>query len=171
MIDLMEIEKDIERSSIAKGIGGFFAEFWAFAAKGNAIQLAVAVVVGASFSAVVNSIVNDIITPFISLATGNVDFSTWGYTIRPAMTEGSTTIPALVVGYGHLIQVTINFFIVALSIFLIFKLLSGAVKRLQRKEEAAPPVPISTEEKLLCEIRDLLKEQNDGRKREIKNVQ
>jgi large conductance mechanosensitive channel len=167
MIDFMETEQKVQRSRIGSSVGGFFSEFWAFAAKGNAIQLAVAVVVGGAFSAVVNSLVNDIITPFISLATGNVDFSTWGYTIRPAATLNGTTTPALVVGYGHLIQVTINFLIVGLSIFIIFKLLSGAVKRLQHKEEqeqkAAPPEPVSTEEKLLSEIRDLLKEQTQNR--------
>jgi large conductance mechanosensitive channel len=74
------------------------------------------------------------------------------------------SIPPLVIGYGHLIQATLNFLVVGLSIFVIYKLFSGAVARLQRKveqeEQAAPPVPISTEEKLLSEIRDLLKEQS-----------
>lgn len=156
--------------AVKEKVGGFFSEFWAFAAKGNAIQLAVAVVVGGAFSAVVSSLVNDIITPFISLATKNVDFASWGYTIRPAASLNGSSTPALVVGYGHLLQVTINFFIVALSIFIIYKLVSNTVKRLQRKEEeeqkAAPPDPISTEAKLLSEIRDLLQAQADSKKRQ-----
>ena len=153
---------DRERA-VAKSIGGFFSEFWTFAAKGNAIQLAIAVVLGGAFSAVVNSIVNNIITPFITLATHNVDFNSWGYTLRPSEMLNGTTTPAVVVGYGPLIQAIINFLIVGLSIFIIYKLLSGAVKRMQHKEEAeqkaAPPDPVSTQEKLLSEIRDLLKEQ------------
>lgn len=166
----MEIEKDIDysASSFRKKVGGFFSEFWAFAAKGNAIQLAVAVVVGGAFSAIVNSLVNNIITPFITLATHNVDFSSLGYTLRPAETMNGTTTPAVVVGYGPLLQAVINFLIVGLSIFIIYKLVSGAVKRMQRREEAeqkaAPPDPVSTEEKLLCEIRDLLKEQVNSKK-------
>lgn len=147
---------------VASRVSGFFSEFWAFAAKGNAIQLAVAVVVGGAFSAIVNSLVNDIITPFITLSTHNADFSTWGYTIRPAEAIDGTTTPAVVVGYGHLIQVTINFLIVALSIFLIFKLFSMIAKRIKRKQETgqAPPPEPSPEEKLLTEIRDILKKQS-----------
>ncbi len=153
----------IDPMAVKEKVGGFFTEFWAFAARGNAAQLAVAVVVGGAFSAVVNSLVNDIITPFITLATNNVDFSTWGYIIRPAETLGGTTTPAVVVGYGHLIQVSINFLIVALSIFLIFKLMTSISKRFKRKQEAGevPPPEPTTEEKLLTEIRDLLRSQNE----------
>ena len=145
-------------------VGGFFSEFWAFAAKGNAIQLAIGVVLGASFGAIVTALVNDIITPFITLATHNVDFNSLGYTLRPAMTMNGTTTPAVVVGYGPLIQAVINFLIVGLSIFLMFKLFQGIVKRFQH-QEAEKPVEraVSTEEKLLSEIRDLLKEQNEKR--------
>lgn len=159
------VEEKIEKSPAAKRIGGFFSEFWSFASKGNALQLAVAVVLGNAFGAIVNALVNDIITPFISLGTNNVDFSHWGYVIRPAQSLGSTSTPPLVVGYGHLIQATINFFIVGLSIFIVFKLFSKMFERLQRRqneaEKAAPPDPISTEEKLLSEIRDILKTQTE----------
>ena len=139
--------------------GGFFSEFWKFAAKGNAIQLAVAVVVGSAFGAIVNSLVADIITPFLSLATGNVNFSAWSFTLREAQVLNGTTTPALMVNYGHLLQATINFLIVGLSIFLIFKLLQGAVQRMQKKEAEKPAEPpTSNEEKLLTEIRDILRE-------------
>lgn len=131
-------------------------EFWQFAAKGNAVQLAVAVVLGTAFGAIVNSLVADIIMPLISLMTGSVDFSSWAYELRPAVGE----TPALMIGYGHLIQASVNFLIIGLSIFLMFKLFSGVAARFRKAEAEAPAEPISTQEKLLGEIRDLLKEQN-----------
>lgn len=142
---------------IDKKAEGFFKEFWAFAAKGNAVQLAVAVVLGAAFGAIVNSLVADIIMPLLSLLTGSVDFTSWGYTLRPAMGE----TPALVIGYGKLLQSAINFLIIGLSIFLMFKLLSGVAARFRKAEAEAPAEPVSTQEKLLGEIRDLLKEQSN----------
>jgi large conductance mechanosensitive channel len=154
MIDFMSFKGEV---------GGFFSEFWKFAAKGNAIQLAIGVVLGSSFGAIVNSLVNNIITPFISLLTGNVNFASLGYTLRPASTMSGTTTPALVIGYGTLIQAIINFLIVGLSIFLIFKLLQGVIKRFQHQEAQTPPSPpVSNEEKLLVEIRDILKARSEG---------
>lgn len=146
---------------MVRGVGGFFEEFWKFAAKGNAIQLAFAVVIGTAFSAVVNSIVTDFVTPFISLLTGNVNFSKWEYVLRDATTINGTEAAPLVIAYGHFLQVTLNFLIVGLSIFVIYKLLSGAFSRFQKKEAEKPAEPpTSNEEKLLTEIRDLLKERN-----------
>ena len=147
---------------MGKGAGGFFSEFWKFAAKGNAVQLAVAVVLGGAFGAIVNSLVTDIITPLLSLATNNVDFSEWGLVIRGEGTDTvGATVPPLIIGYGHLIQATLNFFVVGLSIFLIFKLMQGMIQRFQKQEAEAPPTPpVSNEEKLLSEIRDLLKERS-----------
>jgi large conductance mechanosensitive channel len=149
--------KDMER------VAGFFNEFWKFAAKGNAVQLAVAVVLGGAFGAIVNSLLTDIITPLLSLATNNVDFSKWGLVIRGEGVDAATggNIPPLIIGYGHLIQATLNFFVVGLSIFLIFKLFQGVMLRFQKREAEAPPTPpVSNEEKLLVEIRDILKEQS-----------
>lgn len=145
-------------------VGGFFSEFWKFAAKGNAVQLAVAVVLGGAFGAIVNSLVSDIITPLLSIATNNVNFNAWGYTLRGAVTnaDGSVT-PAVVINYGHLLQASINFLVVGLCIFVIYKVFSGAVKRLQRSEAQKPPEPpTSNEEKLLTEIRDILKSERGG---------
>lgn len=148
-------EKNQKRGS---RVGGFFSEFWKFAAKGNAIQLAVAVVLGTAFGAIVNSLVSDIITPFISLVTNSVNFNALEYTIRPAKVLAGTTTPPLVIGYGHLIQATINFFIVGISIFLIFKLFQGVIQRFQSREAEEPAEPpVSNEEKLLAEIRDILR--------------
>lgn len=157
-------KRNVEKT-VTKKVSGFFSEFWAFAAKGNAIQLAIGVVLGGAFGAIVTALVNNIITPFITLATHNVDFGSWGYTLRPAMTTNGSTTPAVIIGYGPLLQAVINFLIVGLSIFLIFKLMQGIVKRVQRHEAEQPPAPpVSTEEKLLSEIRDLLKEQVNSKK-------
>jgi len=157
-MSLENIERELDDTHMAKRVSGFFTEFWKFAAKGNAIQLAVAVVLGTAFGAIVNSLVADIITPFISLITGNVNFNTLSYTIRPATVLSGTTTPPLVIAYGHTIQAAINFLIVGLSIFLIFKMFQGVVQRFQKREAEKPSdPPVSNEEKILAEIRDILK--------------
>ncbi len=132
-----------------KAAGGFFSEFQRFAVKGNALELAVAVVIGAAFTGVVNSLVADIITPFLGLLTNNVDLKTLSYTVRPD----------LVIKYGIFLQAVFNFLVVSLSIFVVFRVLSRARERLFRKEEQGevPPQEKPAEERLLEEIRDLLK--------------
>ena|ERR1043166_935997 len=128
---------------------GFWAEFRSFAVKGNAFDLAVAVVIGNAFSAVVNSLVGDIITPFLGLVTNHVDFKT--LTWEP--------YAGIVVKYGAFFQRIFNFFIIALSIFVVFKLISTMRKKLFRRgEDAVPLAEKPAEERLLQEIRDLLKE-------------
>lgn len=127
---------------------GFWSEFKSFAIKGNALELAIAVVVGNAFSGVVNSLVGDIITPVIGLLTNNVDFKTLAWAPHAG----------LVIKYGAFLQALFNFLIISLSIFLIFKALSAARKRLFRQgEKATPPEQKSAQERLLEEIRDLLK--------------
>lgn len=160
-------EKNVDpKEEVKKKVGGFFSDFWKFAAKGNVMDLAVAVLLGNAFTAVVNSVANDILSPFVSLATNNVDFTNLKYVIRePAVLAGTTT-PALTVAPGHLIQVTMNFFIVALMVFLMFKLISAMRARLEKNEEKEPAHPVSTEEKLLSEIRDILKKQTPEEKKE-----
>jgi large conductance mechanosensitive channel len=129
---------------------GFFAEFRSFAVKGNALELAIAVVVGNAFSGVVTSLVGDIITPFLGLLTNNVDFKKLSWHITSDN----------VVSYGLFLQAVFNFFVVALSIFVVFKILSAARRRLFREEkhQPAPPEEKPAQERLLEEIRDLLKE-------------
>ncbi|HEV7449727.1 MAG TPA: large conductance mechanosensitive channel protein MscL [Candidatus Paceibacterota bacterium] len=127
---------------------GFWAEFRNFAVKGNAFDLAVAVVIGNAFSAVINSLVGDIITPFLGLITNHVDFKT--LTWQP--------YAGLAVKYGAFLQAVFNFFIIALSIFLVFKLISTMRKKLfHRGEDAVPPAEKPAQERLLEEIRDILK--------------
>lgn len=120
-------------------------EFKAFIMRGNVLDLAVAVIIGAAFIAIVNSLVNDIIMPIIGVILGGVDFSSL------AITVGEATIT-----YGNFIQAIINFLLVALVLFLIIR----AINRMSRKpaEAPAPPPAPTAEEKLLIEIRDLLRE-------------
>ncbi|HVZ76211.1 MAG TPA: large conductance mechanosensitive channel protein MscL [Candidatus Paceibacterota bacterium] len=141
---------------------GFFAEFRTFAVKGNAFDLAIAVVVGNAFTGVVNSLVGDIITPLIGLVTpGSSDLKnvsiTLGQPIFNAVT-GTTTSP-VVVHYGSFLATIVNFLLITLSIFVVFKLISAARRRVFKEgEKAVPPAEKPAQERLLEEIRDLLKE-------------
>lgn len=120
-------------------------EFKEFIMRGNVMDLAVAVIIGAAFTAIVNSLVNDIIMPIIGAIIGGVDFTTL------AITVGNATI-----AYGNFIQAVISFLLIALVLFLLIR----AINRMSRKKEVAPPPPPgpTTEERLLTEIRDLLRE-------------
>lgn len=130
---------------------GLFAEFRNFAVKGNAMELAIAVVIGAAFTGIVNSLVGDIIMPFLGFLTNGVDLKTVVFEPHAG----------LVIRYGAFLQAVINFLFVSLSIFVLFKSLSAARKRLFRKgEDAVPPEQKPAQERLLEEIRDLLKERN-----------
>jgi large conductance mechanosensitive channel len=141
-----------------KHMSGFWSEFKNFAVKGNAFDLAVAVVIGTAFTAVVNALVADIITPLIGLITpGSGDLKNAALTLWPAQMQNGTTTPAIVLAYGNFLQTVINFFLIALSIFVIFKLVSSARKRIFRERKQTPPAQKSDEVLLLEEIRDLLK--------------
>ncbi len=127
---------------------GLWKEFKNFAVKGNAFELAIAVVVGASFTAIVNSLVADVVTPLLGIVTGNVDFKTLLWEVRPG----------LLVKYGSFMQAVFNFFVVSVSIFVVFKILSAARERVFKEgEKAVPPHEKPAQERLLEEIRDLLK--------------
>jgi large conductance mechanosensitive channel len=116
-------------------------EFREFAIKGNMLDLAIAVVLGAAFGAVIASLVADIFTPLIGMVTGGIDFK-----------SNAATVNGVDIKYGLFITALINFVIVAFVLFMVVK----AVNRFRRQEEAAPVVP-TNEEVLLAEIRDLLK--------------
>ena len=139
----------------------FFDEFKAFAMRGNVIDLAVGVVIGGAFGKITNSVVNDILMPFISMLTGGIDFSDWKWVLKEAVlnADGTEAAAAVSVNFGNLIAVILDFIIIAFAIFCMIK----ALNKLQRKKEeapAAPPAPPepSAEEKLLTEIRDLLRD-------------
>lgn len=131
-----------------RAAGGFFSEFKRFAVKGNAFDLAIAVVVGNAFSGIVNSLVGDIITPLIGILTNNVDFKTLTYSVRPDA----------VIKYGAFLQAIFNFVVIAFSVFLIFKLISSTRERLFRKGEETSPAQKPEDVRLLEEIRDLLRD-------------
>lgn len=125
-------------------------EFKAFAVKGNVVDMAVGIIIGAAFGKIVGSAVGDLIMPPLGVIIGGVDFSDLGVTLKDA----TATAPAVVLAYGKFLQALLDFSIVAFAIFMLVK----GIERLKRKEAAAPslpPVP-SAEEKLLTEIRDLL---------------
>jgi len=133
---------------------GVISEFKAFAVKGNVVDMAVGIIIGAAFGKIVTSFVGDVIMPPIGLLIGGVDFSDLAITLKDATADA----PAVVLAYGKFIQSMIDFVIVAFAIFMGVK----AINRLKREESVAPtlpPVP-TKEEVLLGEIRDLLKAQN-----------
>ena len=131
---------------------GMIKEFKEFAVKGNVIDMAVGIVIGAAFGKIVSSFVADVIMPPIGLLVGGIDFSNLALTIK----EAAGDIPAVVIGYGKFIQTAVDFTIIAFAIFIAIK----GINSLKRKEEEAPQAPPepSAQEVLLTEIRDLLKQ-------------
>ena len=141
----------------------FLEEFKAFAMRGNVIDLAVGVVIGGAFGKITTSLVNDIIMPLISMITGGIDFTAWKWVLKeavkeldPATGEMVEVLPEVAVNYGNTIAIILDFIIIAFAIFCVIKLLNKLQKE-KEEEPAAPPAP-SSEEVLLTEIRDLLKE-------------
>ena len=139
-------------------MSGFFQEFKEFAMRGNVVDLAVGLVIGAAFGTIVTSLVNDVIMPPIGLVMGNVDFSDLFINLSGqeyASLAAAREAGAPVIAYGAFINAVINFVIVAFAIFIVIK----GMNRLRRKQEQAPeetPVP-PRQETLLEEIRDILK--------------
>lgn len=130
---------------------GLLSDFKKFAMKGNIVDLAVAVIIGAAFKEIIGSFVNDVLMPPIGVAIGGVDFKDLVMIIE----EGATKEDNVVIRYGKFIQTVIDFLIIAFSVFMVVKV----YQKTQKKEEekpAAPPEP-TKEEVLLGEIRDLLK--------------
>ena len=129
---------------------GFISEFKEFAMKGNVMDMAVGVIIGGAFGKIVSSLVDDILMPIVGMITGNIDFTS------PAFQIGDGE-EAAVLKYGNFIQNTVDFIIVAFCIFLMLK----AINKMNRKkaEPEAPAAPAGpTQEELLAEIRDLLKQ-------------
>ena len=125
-------------------------EFKAFAMKGNVVDMAVGIITGAAFGKIVSSLVSDVITPPLGILLGGVNFTDLKFTLKAA----AGAVPAVTVNYGIFIQSIVDFIIVAFSIFMIVKAMNKV--RHAKPADAAPPGP-TTEEKLLTEIRDLLK--------------
>lgn len=139
--NISQLGKNLGDSKLGKGLG----DFKKFISRGNVVDMAVGVIIGAAFGKIVTSLVNDMLMPVVGIFLGGVDFSTLSFTIGEAQVK-----------YGAFIQTIIDFIIIAFTIFIVVKLF----ERLKRKEEtpaeSAPPTP-SQEVVLLSEIRDLLK--------------
>lgn len=128
---------------------GVIKEFREFAVKGNVIDMAVGIIIGAAFGKIVSSFVGDVVMPPIGVLLGGVNFTDLAFTVK----EATAQAPAVVIGYGKFAQTVIDFTIIALAIFIAVKV----INTLKKKEEEAPKAP-SAEQVLLTEIRDLLKE-------------
>lgn len=129
-------------------------EFKSFAIKGNAIDMAVGIIIGGAFGKIITSIVSDIIMPPIGLLVGGVNFTDLKFMLKDAVGD----VPAVTINYGNFIQVAFDFIIIAFSIFMVIKLLNSAKRKekVEEVKEEAPAAP-TKEEILLTEIRDLLK--------------
>jgi large conductance mechanosensitive channel len=132
---------------------GMLGEFREFAMRGNVIDLAVGVVIGAAFGKIVTALVEKVIMPPVGLLIGGVDFSKWVWTLKEAGVDAAgNVVPAVGIGIGEFLNAIVQFVIIAFAIFMLVK----ALNRLARREPPAPPAP--TEDVLLLrEIRDSLK--------------
>ena len=148
----------------------FFSEFKTFISRGNVVDMAVGVIVGGAFGKISTSLVNDVIMPAVSMLMGGVDFTAWKIVLKEAVMEMGAdglmveTAPEVAIKYGSLIAVIVDFLIIAFSVFCMVKLINTMKEKAEalkkkEEEEAAPPADPepSAEEKLLTEIRDLLK--------------
>ncbi len=147
----------------------FFKDFKAFVMKGNIIDMAVGVIIGGAFGKIVTSLVNDIITPLISILTGKVSLTELKWVINEAVIDeaGVEVTPELALTYGNFIQNIMDFLIIAISIFVVLRIMTNAHKKLEAmkkkeeeaKAEEAAAAPAETELSVLCEIREMLKDQ------------
>lgn len=150
---------DKTTDKIMKTAGSAFDDFKKFAFKGNVIDMAVGVIIGGAFGKIVSSIVNDIVMPPISILTGGIQFSELCIVLKQATDEN----PALTLNYGAFIQTVIDFFLIAVSVYIFVKIMSKTKSKFDKKEaeiavaEVPAELPKPTQEELLTEIRDLLK--------------
>lgn len=131
-------------------------EFKAFALKGNVVDMAVGIIIGAAFGKIVTSLVTDVIMPPLGVVIGGVDFKDLSIVLKEAVGD----MPAVTLNYGNFIQVVFDFTIVAFAIFMVIKAMAMAKHRSETKKETPKAAEPSKEELLLTEIRDLLKKNN-----------
>ena len=139
-------------------MGKFINEFKAFAVKGNAVDMAVGVIIGGAFGKIVSSIVNDLIMPPIGWLIGGVNFSDLKITLPAEKIADGIEMQAATINYGSFIQNLIDFVIIAFCVFLLVKGINKLANKKQEKPAPTPAPEPSAEEKLLSEIRDLMKE-------------
>jgi large conductance mechanosensitive channel len=129
-------------------------EFKAFAMKGNVVDMAVGIIIGAAFGKIVSSLVADVIMPPLGLLIGGVNFTD----LKVILKAATETNPAVTWNYGNFLQVTFDFLIVAFAVFMVIKAINASKRREEAAPATPPPPPVPTkEEVLLSEIRDLLK--------------
>ena len=149
----------------------FLTEFKEFAMKGNVVDMAVGVVIGAAFGKIVSSLVDDLIMPLVGVATGGINFTDYKIVLQKAVMDGAEVIkPEVTLNWGTWVQTIVNFLIVAFSIFVAIKFMNRLRKRKDLEDEAeaatadaAAEAPTKDQE-LLTEIRDLLKKQAEEKK-------
>ena len=135
-------------------------EFKEFAFKGNLIDMAVGIIIGGAFGTVVKSLVDNIMMPPLGKLISGVDFKNMKTVLEPAVMEGEKVIkPEVALNYGQFFTDFLSFILLALAVFIVVKKVLAAMKKEEAKPDPAPPEP-TAEEKLLTEIRDLLKSQN-----------
>ena len=155
--------------AVKEKAGGFVSEFKTFIARGNVVDMAVGVIIGGAFGNISKSLVNDVVMPAVSMLTGGLNFESWKLVLKEAVldTEGVVVTAEVAMNFGLFISTIVDFLITALAVFCVIKVINGMrakAEAAKKKEEAAepetPPAPPepSAEEKLLMEIRDLLKE-------------
>lgn len=137
-------------------MGKFLTEFKEFAIKGNAVDMAVGVIIGGAFGKIVSSLVDDVIMPPIGWLIGGVNFSDLKVTLPAEKIVGGIEMQSATINYGNFIQTLIDFVIIALCVFLMIKGLNAIVRK-KKEENTAKPAEPSAEVKLLTEIRDELK--------------
>lgn len=140
----------------------FLSDFKDFAMKGNVLDMAVGIIIGAAFGKIVSSLVNDIIMPLIGKLVGGIDFTSLKYVISAASVDATgKAVPEVALSNGMFIQNTIDFVIIAFSIFVFIRLIGRLSRKKVEETPTTEPTPTepSNEEKLLTEIRDLLKKQ------------
>lgn len=141
-----------------KDVKSFFTKFREFAVKGNAIDLAVGIVIGTAFGKIVSSLVADVITPLISLMIGGVNFSSLVITLRRPLSAAAP----ITINYGIFLQTMFDFLIIAMVLFLVIQAMHKAKKRFEKEQAAAPAAEKPADIRLLEEIRDVLKEKKNS---------
>jgi len=141
-----------------KNMKKLLAELKIFLMRGNVVDMAVGIIIGAAFGKVVSSFVNDVLMPPISILIGNTNFSDLNIVLKQAVVEGSTVVsPAITWNYGNFIQTIIDFIIVGTAVFFVIKAMNELSHK--KEEEPAKTLEPTNEEKILSEIRDLLKKE------------
>ena len=156
--------------AVKEKAGGFVSEFKTFIARGNVVDMAVGVIIGGAFGNISKSLVNDVVMPAVSMLTGGLNFESWKLVLKEAVldTEGVVVTAEVAMNFGLFVSTIVDFLITPLAVFCVIKVINGMrakAEAAKKKEEAAaepetPPAPPepSAEEKLLMEIRYLLKE-------------